>query len=683
MKKIIPAFFVLIPLLFLQRTVNAQAKKYPLFEHFTQASCSPCAMQNPFFEAVYDVNKTNVHHISYHTSWPGYDPMYDFNPTGSDGMVTYYNVTGVPDMFLDGSDLGSPANVTQEMIDDAIDPTSPIRVLVSEETVGSTRNVTIEVQSLDTVPAGTYVLKAMVAEHEIDYVTAPGTNGETVFPDVFRKALAGTNGVSFTPAATGSSVTVTYSYNIDPLWDPDQTYVLAWIQNTSTKEVLNSGATSDPYIETVNTSASVFHQSATSSAESFSGSINNLGASDENVTITLDASEPGDWNATFNYMGTDYTGTATTTATAASGEDITLNVTVGASPAIGEYTITIAFPDQPDWDPQVLHYYVISGVTDLIVNNLQNFGDGSVYGTWDWQPLYEAGLNAAGVTSYSATSHYTMKKGFENNAFGEVKNIYYNVAWTFPALVGDDQKLTQLENFLDNGGNLFISGQDIGWEEDYYSAEYPEAVNFYENYLHASFVNDVAPGATTFDAVADDPDFGSVASNTITQPYGTDNYYPDQIAVNGSEAFPIFAYDNNAAEVGGIRSETANYKTVYLGIGIEMLGDDDTRNALMTATYQYFSGTMTGVAYDQTVQDLLGKAFPDPASTSTTIPLHNAHDALLRITDITGQTVKEIQVKGGSSEYTLDVSDLQSGMYFYFLIQDGRSTGAQKLNVTK
>lgn len=76
-------------------------------------------------------------------------------------------------------------------------------------------------------------------------------------------------------------------------------------------------------------------------------------------------------------------------------------------------------------------------------------------------------------------------------------------------------------NFLDNGGNLFISGQDIGWEVNEYAAYYPEAVDFYENYLHASFVNDAAAGATSFTAVVDEPWYGDVAASDISKPCST------------------------------------------------------------------------------------------------------------------------------------------------------------------
>src|SRR5882672_8984297 len=125
-----------------------QAKKYPLFEHFSQASCPPCAAQNPYFEAVYEANYSNMHHITYHTSWPGVDPMYDYNTSASAGMVSYYGVSGVPDMFINGTNNNSPANVTQEVVNDLFTESSPIRILVTESTVGTTRNVTVEVQTI-------------------------------------------------------------------------------------------------------------------------------------------------------------------------------------------------------------------------------------------------------------------------------------------------------------------------------------------------------------------------------------------------------------------------------------------------------------------------------------------------------------------------------------------------------
>ena len=68
-------FSLAVCLLMLPFISNGQAKKLIMFEHFTQASCGPCAAQNPAFQAVYIKNKHNVNHVAYHTSWPGVDPM--------------------------------------------------------------------------------------------------------------------------------------------------------------------------------------------------------------------------------------------------------------------------------------------------------------------------------------------------------------------------------------------------------------------------------------------------------------------------------------------------------------------------------------------------------------------------------------------------------------------------------
>ncbi|MFI5205200.1 MAG: hypothetical protein ACHQF2_11950, partial [Flavobacteriales bacterium] len=76
--------------------VQAQAPRFVLFEHFTQASCGPCAAQNPGFESsILIPNPDIVRHIAFHTSWPGVDPMYNYNSVEIDARTTFYGVTGV------------------------------------------------------------------------------------------------------------------------------------------------------------------------------------------------------------------------------------------------------------------------------------------------------------------------------------------------------------------------------------------------------------------------------------------------------------------------------------------------------------------------------------------------------------------------------------------------------------
>ena len=82
----------------------AQSQRLVLVEAFSQASCGPCAAQNPALNAALTAAGTNkVVSVKYQTDWPGVDPMNAQNPAEVDTRVAYYNVTGVPSRRLDGN----------------------------------------------------------------------------------------------------------------------------------------------------------------------------------------------------------------------------------------------------------------------------------------------------------------------------------------------------------------------------------------------------------------------------------------------------------------------------------------------------------------------------------------------------------------------------------------------------
>lgn len=680
MKKLYILLFAAAILVFSAIEVQAQAKKYPLFEHFTQASCGPCATLNPFFQAVYENNVTNTHHVAYHTYWPGTDPMYDYNPSDIDPIISYYSVSGVPTMVMDGDVIGSPSAVSQGLIDDAAAPGSPIRIIVTESTVGSTRNVNVEVQTVGTVPAGSYRLKAAVVERLIEYGSPPGSNGETEFPNVFRQVLTATTaGDVITLAAIGESVSFDYSYDLDDVWVEDEIYVLAWVQQTVTKEILNSGATGDPKLEYVNTSENIF----TNAGGTFNSSVMNVGDAGESFTISFVANQPADWTASYSYAGNTYTGDHTATLSGGGVEEITLSVSTGTSVGVGEYIITIS-SDDPNVNPMVARYYTISGVTDLIVNNVEPWGDGSAYETYDFEPLYVSGLEHAGNTTFGVCGDNVFAAGMKGDALADVKNIYFNVAWTFPALTKDELR-NYIKDFLDAGGNLFISGQDIGWEVDYFRDNgLPAANTFFENYLHAEFVNDAAAGASTFTAVTDDSWFGTVATSDISKPYGTTYYYPEQVDVIDADGFAIFTYNDSPTKIGGVRSETDTYKTVYLGIGIEMIEDDAIRDEVVKLSHDYFYGSLNGIDFDNAMQALLGNMAPNPASYTTQLQLSNmVTSGMLVITDMSGRIVKQLPVAAGTENMTIDISDMESGAYLYQINDGVQYSTVKKFNVVK
>ena len=102
--------------------ITAQPTRLVLFEEFTQASCGPCASQNPAFNALLAANSAKAISIKYQTSWPGVDPMNAANPVDAQARVTYYSVSGVPWSAMDGSATtggsysGAPANATAAVV---------------------------------------------------------------------------------------------------------------------------------------------------------------------------------------------------------------------------------------------------------------------------------------------------------------------------------------------------------------------------------------------------------------------------------------------------------------------------------------------------------------------------------------------------------------------------------------
>ena len=140
--------------------------------------------------------------------------------------------------------------------------------------------------------------------------------------------------------------------------------------------------------------------------------------------------------------------------------------------------------------------------------------------------------------------------------------------WAFPSLTPKDR--FNLQYYLDQGGALFVSGQDIGWdladstgtENNQYS---PEAVCFYQNYLHSIYLSDNSISSE----VSGIP--GTIGQNLdfhIYQPGIPFHFqFPDWIEPT-EEAAACFRYDNNK---GAGVFFAGNHRVVNLGFGFEAM----------------------------------------------------------------------------------------------------------------
>jgi hypothetical protein len=77
------------------------------------------------------------------------------------------------------------------------------------------------------------------------------------------------------------------------------------------------------------------------------------------------------------------------------------------------------------------------------------------------------------------------------------------------------------------------------------------------------------------------------------------------------------------------------------------------------------------------------KIYPNPAVNTTSISLENSsgNDSQLRVLDITGKIIQELQVNGVAN-IEINTSNLESGIYFIQL-SDGINSRIEKLVINK
>jgi len=686
MKKLLPlilAFLFAISL----TDIFAQAKQYILFDHFTNASCPPCAAQNPFMEATFAANFGRYHQISYHTWWPGpTDPMYTYNKPCNHKRTNYYGVNGVPDVFMLGStNLGSPTAVTQQLINNTAYQAAPIRIRVKETSSGLVRTAKITVYTVGTVPSSSdYRIFGSVNEKHIHYSSPPGSNGEKDFYNVMRMLLPDSLGASFTPAAPGDSVTVIYTYNLDYThWDTTQIYTVAFIQDNNTKWIVNSGSSIDPDWELVPVDQS-FKKGQPGDQITWHYKVFNLGGNAENFRFKLSTQTPSDWNASYVLNGTPGTDSTDISIPGKAVWDLVVNMTIGDVDTVGNHTLSMQSLDHPEFAPNGLTAYVISGVNELIINDDGGWGDGSGMSSATFQNNYISGLKYAGASAFAVIDLTTFKRGYNDTCMGDVQNYYYNVGWSFPALTDDLAAMFTSE--LNAGKRLFISGQDIGWDVFTGSASGGHGTvatqTFYKNFLGATWVADGDANNSQYIANPADSVFGQISTSPLGNVYGGTNFFPDQIQPYGPGKV-TFYYNTAHSKDGGVRAYSGPWKTVYLAASLEQISDSMVRMAIIKTAHDWFGGIPTGIApVIPAQQAYLGQNFPNPATGNTTIMLNNiTSDMSLQLLDPFGRICLSVNIPSGSESVILSTSSLNSGIYFYRLVSEGRTLETKRMVV--
>lgn len=219
---------------------NAQNERILLFECFTNASCGPCASQNPALDALINANADRIAAIKYHMNWPGAnDPMYLHNPTDNNSRRGVYNINSVPHTVVDGTRYSNlPSGLNQNTVNQWLTITSPFEMRLSYEVDEAANTITVHVtgRASETV-SGNVKLYVGVIEREIHYNNAPGSNGERDFYSVMKKLLPSSSGITLDNTEADSYFAYNFTWELANVYNNDQLDAIAWIQNQDSKVV--------------------------------------------------------------------------------------------------------------------------------------------------------------------------------------------------------------------------------------------------------------------------------------------------------------------------------------------------------------------------------------------------------------------------------------------------------------
>jgi hypothetical protein len=224
----------------------APAERTVMFELLTTRVCVNCWKAEEALELLKDTyGPLGPNVVAYH-DFPGPDPVATDETVAridwymSDPKFAPYNEQ-YPLVIVDGDSIvvgastvaGAYAEYQQDFLArKAIG--SPVTVEVEGSIVARDGDVDIKVKVVDPMPIGPNMLRVVVMEHPV--VVAPDTF-KYVTRDILEEEM-------LLISAVGESVVVNRTFTVDPGWDVGNLDVVAFVQDDSDKEILQSGALS-------------------------------------------------------------------------------------------------------------------------------------------------------------------------------------------------------------------------------------------------------------------------------------------------------------------------------------------------------------------------------------------------------------------------------------------------------
>ncbi len=607
--------------------------------------------------------------VSYHMNWPGAgnDPWYLNNPTENTARRNYYGINAIPGGYIDGTEIPWPNILSAAYMTNVINNRSPISSPYEIDIVGDpgTASVSVKVRATSSPPSGSNYLRIAVAEKEYTAST-PFPNGTTHHSMCMLDMVPDATGTLLN-IAVGDSQTFNLNYNtslvnLHPPSDISSILtIVAFIQNDQNNEVLQAGFDEVGLISEAITAGALINNT---NQTTLNGFIYYNSSSSIDVDLGLTGTVPPGWNVTANCtLGSIPVNNSTSTFTLPGQDTLYYSINIDPQGISGGMMLdaNLSLTSNPSVSASVPYSVTTNDVDILVVD-----AESENFETYVTSSLTNVYTGTYGVVSRSALH----QPGVDLSNFDVI-------AWasgtTVPAFY--QSEVNALQTYLDNGGRLFITGQDIGSDIFETTGQSQFAQSFYNNYLHADYLNN-AINSFLINGYAGDPITDGLS---FVVPYNPAGMSLEGIAPYDADATPIFKY-MAGPNIGAIKASTNNYRVVYMGIGFEQVPTSATRDTILARSLRWFDD-LTGIEPDNKIplEFSLEQNYPNPFNPGTNIiyTLASQSEVSLKIYNNLGQEIRTLvnNLTQGINNYSVywDGKDnsgnlVTSGVYFYHIL---------------
>ncbi|MCX7909794.1 MAG: hypothetical protein N2560_09835 [Ignavibacteria bacterium] len=649
---------------FISINIFPQYLRKVIVEEATNASCGPCASQNPTFKKWINNHLDRVIPVIYHAWWPGSsDPMYTYNKDMNQKRINYYGISSVPMGRINGKVAPSSGSFYAGAVADTIALNnqlnnealySMIGIEITEFKIQNNGNGNIKISVTSIKPISDVYLRIVVCEEHHYYANA-GTNGEKDFHWIARTMLPKPEGTLLT-LNEKETKSFEFSFTIDTSFI-DDLYAVAFIQDDKTKEILQ-GTWTKNYPSKLPKFALFVDQSSLvnvgKSGDNFEmeGYIINNTNNTATFNVSLSGIEklPSDWKAIIENNQTKVVVNPNSIA------PIKAKLTVGFTPIASDIRFNIQNPNE--------YYSELGPSLNIFHQNVPRLHILAGENQHSIQSIIENALGNNYMFNITETDFLKYSPKFQS-----LKTIVWNGSTNgeFTASSANIiiDALSKNMNILICGGRI-TSGMNSNGILSYFGISFIA-------YCREGFGQ--APYPVTLAGVQGDPITGDFGNNI--QGYLINYLLPLYKIVNTNTTTPILTFAKSKDSICAVKVQWTKNRAIILGMNPYVIYDENLRQTLISRSLQWLESSSSEVQFDFGLDKEM-EIYPNPTNSYSYLKFSLEKpvvSAKIELVDLLGQFQKTIYSGSiasiGQQIFPIDTKDFASQILYLRVNLDG------------